>query len=173
MSFHRNTYLWALLLSVVLHAIVVYVGVHDQHRLKNPELALPRTQVVYVEMPPSLSPPLAVPPKPPKQPALSFPDVTTVAPVIEQPSAVLPVSASTERQPARMEAPPAPSAEEWALAGTYKLKNSKRYRYNWGQQVRSMMGTAIEGPDQGVVRFRVEIAPDGTLVSLTTLWATS
>ncbi len=173
MSFHRNTYLWALLLSVVLHAIVVYVGVHDQHRLKNPELALPKAQVVYVEMPPSLSPPLAVPPKPPKQPALSFPDVTTVAPVIEQPSAVLPVSASTERQPARMEAPPAPSAEEWALAGTYKLKNSKRYRYNWGQQVRSMMGTAIEGPDQGVVRFRVEIAPDGTLVSLTTLWATS
>ena len=36
-----------------------------------------------------------------------------------------------------------------------------------------MMGTAVEGPDQGVVRFRVEIAPDGTLTKLETLWATS
>jgi hypothetical protein len=72
-----------------------------------------------------------------------------------------------------MAAPPAPTAHEWALAGTYTLKNSKRYRYNWGQQVRSMMGTAIEGPDQGVVRFRVEIAPSGTLARLETLWATS
>ncbi|MCE3270934.1 MAG: hypothetical protein K0S57_1331 [Ramlibacter sp.] len=72
-----------------------------------------------------------------------------------------------------MEAPPAPTAEEWAFAGKYKLKNSKGYRYTWGQQVRSMMGTAVEGPDQGVVRFRVEIAPDGTLARLETLWTTS
>ena len=71
--------------------------------------------------------------------------------------------------PASMAAPPAPSAEEWAIASKYTLKNSKRYRYNWGQQVRSMRGTAIEGPDQGVVRFRIEIAHDGTLKSLTTL----
>jgi hypothetical protein len=35
-----------------------------------------------------------------------------------------------------------------------------------------MMGTAIEGPDQGVVRFRVEIAPDGSLARLETLWTT-
>jgi hypothetical protein len=60
------------------------------------------------------------------------------------------------RPQALMDAPPAPTAQEWAQAGTYTLKNSKRYRYTWGQQVRSMMGTAIEGPDQGVVRFRVE-----------------
>jgi hypothetical protein len=72
-----------------------------------------------------------------------------------------------------MAAPPAPTAEEWALAGQYRLKNSKRYRYTWGQQVRSMMGTAVEGPDQGMVRFRVEIAPDGTLAQLRTLWTTS
>jgi hypothetical protein len=57
---------------------------------------------------------------------------------------------------------PRPTAEEWAFASTYKLKNSKGYRYTWGQQVRSMMGTAVEGPDQGMVRFRVEIAPDGS-----------
>ena len=72
-----------------------------------------------------------------------------------------------------MAAPPAPTTHEWAQAGPYTLKNSKRYRYNWGQQVRSMMGTAIEGPDQGVVRFRVEIDPDGKLARLETLWTTS
>lgn len=78
-----------------------------------------------------------------------------------------------ERQPAFMAAPPAPTAQEWALAGKYTLKNSKRYRYTWGQQVRSMMGTAYEGADQGLVRFRVEIAPDGRLAKLETLWSTS
>ncbi len=72
-----------------------------------------------------------------------------------------------------MHAPPAPTAQEWALAANYTLKNSKRYRYTWGQQVRSMMGTAVEGPDQGVVRFRIEIAPNGTLTRLDTLWTTS
>ncbi|WP_204313935.1 hypothetical protein, partial [Raoultella planticola] len=36
-----------------------------------------------------------------------------------------------------------------------------------------MMGTAVEGPDQGMVRFRVEIAPDGSLAKLDTLWSTS
>ncbi|MDV7392333.1 hypothetical protein RZS08_13295, partial [Arthrospira platensis SPKY1] len=70
---------------------------------------------------------------------------------------------------AYMDAPPAPSAEEWAQAATYRLKNSKRYRYTWSQQVRSMMGRAYEGADQGAVRFRVEIAPNGTLAKLDTL----
>jgi TonB family protein len=72
-----------------------------------------------------------------------------------------------------MPAPPAPSAEEWALASTYTLKNSKRYRYNWGQQVRSMMGTAVEGVRHGLVRFRIEIAPDGKLARVEVLWSTS
>ena len=85
----------------------------------------------------------------------------------------LAVASTPDRQPAFMAAPPAPTAQEWALASAYKLKNSKRYRYTWGQQVRSMMGTAVEGPDQGVVRFRVEIAPDGKLAKLETLWTTS
>jgi TonB family protein len=74
---------------------------------------------------------------------------------------------------ATMPAPPAPTAEEWKLASTYTLKNSKRYRYNWGQQVRSMMGTAVEGQDQGLVRFRIEIAPDGKLAKVDVLWSTS
>jgi hypothetical protein len=70
-------------------------------------------------------------------------------------------------------APPAPSAEQWAFATKYTLKNSKAYRHTLGQQVRSMMGTATEGPDQGHVRFRFEIAPNGTLLQLVTLWQTS
>lgn len=77
------------------------------------------------------------------------------------------------KSPASMSAPPAPSSEEWAFAARYTNKNSKGYRYSWGQQVRSMMGTAVEGPDQGFVRLRVEIAPDGTLAKLDTLWTTS
>jgi len=72
-----------------------------------------------------------------------------------------------------MAAPLAPTAEEWAFAAKYTNKNSKGYRYSWGQQVRSMMGTAVEGPDQGFVRFRIEIASDGTLAKLETLWTTS
>jgi hypothetical protein len=67
-----------------------------------------------------------------------------------------------EKQLATMPAPPAPTTEEWQLASTYTLKNSKRYRYNWGQLVRSKMGTAIEGVEQGLVRFRIEIAPESS-----------
>lgn len=74
---------------------------------------------------------------------------------------------------ASMAAPSAPSAEEWKIASTYTPRNSKRYRYNWGQQVRSMMGTAVEGPGQGVVRFRIEIAPDGKIARVEELWSTS
>lgn len=77
------------------------------------------------------------------------------------------------KKPASMPAPPAPSAEEWKLASTYTLKNSKRYRHDWGQQVRSMMGTAVEGPQQGMVRFHIEIAPDGRITKIEELWATS
>jgi hypothetical protein len=35
------------------------------------------------------------------------------------------------------------------------------------------MGTSVEGPDQGFVRFRIEIAPSGTLAKLETIWTTS
>lgn len=75
--------------------------------------------------------------------------------------------------PASMEAPLPPTAEEWQLASGYTLKNSKRYRNAWGQQVRSMMGTAVEGPDQGAVRFSIEIAPDGKISRVDTIWSTS
>lgn len=35
------------------------------------------------------------------------------------------------------------------------------------------MGTAHEGREQGAVRFRIEIAPNGRLARLDTLWSTS
>ncbi len=75
--------------------------------------------------------------------------------------------------PAMMAAPPAPTAADWQLASTYTLKNSKRYRHTWGQQVRSMMGTAVEGVNQGQVRFRITINPDGSLAQIEELWSTS
>ena len=84
-----------------------------------------------------------------------------------------PPSPIQEMVPASLPAPPAPTAEEWQLASTYTPRNSKRYRHTWGQQVRSMMGTAVEGPDQGAVRFRIEIAPDGKIAKVEELWSTS
>ncbi len=84
-----------------------------------------------------------------------------------------PTRAEAPKTPASLAAPPAPSAEEWQLASTYTLKNSKRYRNAWGQQVRSQMGTAVAGPDQGQVRFRITINPDGTLAQAEELWSTS
>jgi hypothetical protein len=76
-------------------------------------------------------------------------------------------------QGAYLDAPPPPSAEDWAFAAKYSLKNSKAYRHTWGQQVRSMMGTAYEGVDQGQVRFSVEIAPNGLITRVDTIWKTS
>jgi TonB family protein len=119
----------------------------------------------------------------PPEPEKSVPDPEHPAAVTEASAKPLPniplrevepaVAPVAPRQLASMIAPAAPTAEEWAFASTYKLKNSKGYRSTWGQQVRSMMGTAVEGPDQGMVRFRIEIAPDGSLTRLETLWSTS
>ena len=94
-------------------------------------------------------------------------------PPMQQQDAAPAQATGTERAPATMTAPSAPTAEEWTFAAKYTNKNSKGYRHSWGQQVRSMMGTAVEGPDQGEVRFRIEIAPDGSLANLDTLWSTS
>jgi TonB family protein len=85
----------------------------------------------------------------------------------------VPRTVAVDRAPATRAAPAAPTAAQWAFASGYTLKNAKAYRHTWGQQIRSQMGTAVEGPDQGMVRFRVEIAPDGSLARLETLWSTS
>lgn len=159
---------WALLLSVALHALALAWLAGWTPRLAPPPA--PETVTYMVDLPPpdmEASPPPAAPqaqaPTPsskrtheaPAEPAPSAPDTSPVKPR------------------ASRDAPAPPSAEDWAMASTYTLKNGKRYRYNWGLQLRSLMGTAVEGENNGVVRFRVTIAPDGTLALPETLWATS
>lgn len=85
----------------------------------------------------------------------------------------IPAAPMPDQQVATLSAPAPPTAEEWKQASTYTLKNSKRYRYNWGQLVRSRMGAAVEGLQQGLVRLRIEIAPDGKLARAEVLWSTS
>ena len=96
-----------------------------------------------------------------------------VQPIKAEPILTETRQAISDDQRAFMTAPPAPTAQDCVFASNYTNKNSKGYRYFWGQQVRSMMGTAYEGTDEGMVRFRVEIAPNGKLTRLETLWATS
>ncbi|MEK9952378.1 MAG: energy transducer TonB [Curvibacter sp.] len=160
----------ALLLSVSLHVLALALVLGPARRADRAwEPAPPADEVLVLEVAPlpvTRPDPQPVAPAPlaPTDPGVQASPVVPAAPVATPP---------VPPQPAFMEAPPAPTAQEWALAAGYTLKNSKRYRYTWGQQVRSMMGTAIQGPDQGVVRFRVEIAPDGSLARLDTLWSTS
>lgn len=157
-----------LLLSLALHAVLVAGWQLEALKIaKNPETIeiriTPQVREEIQELP--------VPPPPkPAKPKASPPRTTPPREVTSPPEVLAAPSAKT---PASLEAPPPPSAEEWQLASTYKLKNSKRYRNNWGQLVRSMMGTAVEGPGQGMVRFRIEIAPDGTLANVKELWSTS
>jgi hypothetical protein len=100
------------------------------------------------------------PAKPKAEPTVLFlallpPEKSTPKP--DRPAA--PIKAAPAVAPA-IQAPP-----EQAVAQRQRQKNWK--------QVRSLMGTSVEGPDQGLVRFRLEIAADGTLTKLETLWTTS
>ncbi len=161
---------FALFLSVALHAVVFAFAANYLHLLDSkPDMPKAEEKIVYLELvQPQLEKPLPEPVNPPSPPTSKA--VPTVQAPQEKPIAT---ATSLARQLASMAAPAAPTAEEWAFAATYTKKNSKGYRYHWGQQVRSMMGTAVEGADQGMVRFRLEIAPDGTLAKLETLWSTS
>lgn len=159
---------FGLAVSVALHALLFAVAAGPLS-IRKPNRPVDEPTVVQLRL---LPPPEAVVPEAPIPAPAPVPPALPV-PTIAAPEVVLAPPPETPRQPATMAAPPAPTAEEWAFAGRYTLKNSKAYRYTWGQQVRSMMGTAVEGPDQGMVRFRVEIAPDGSLASLDTLWSTS
>ena len=143
--------------SVALHALVLGFATNYRFNVK-PKVPPPKP-VENVVVLTTVAPP-------PRPSHLSQPAANRARSIAEQ----KPVA---HKSLASMAAPAAPTAEDWAFASQYPLKNSKGYRYNWGQQVRSMMGTAVEGPDQGVVRFRVEIAPDGSLATLETLWTTS
>ncbi len=164
-----RSHVLAIALSLGLHAAVFALASGYRFGFRSTQKAPPDTQVVFMQIlpPPQeqgpyrkqvLSP--VAEPSPEKTPV-----ITEAADSQDKPPPA--------KEPARMAAPPAPTADEWAFAARYTNKNSKGYRYTWGQQVRTMMGTAVEGPDQGFVRFRIEIAPDGTLAKLETLWTTS
>ncbi len=155
MTRSQATLATALALSLAVHAWVLWSPVFLG--LRPFPQALPPVQVsIRVEVPPK--PP--VPPSPPRKVKHKAPAAATLL-------------ADPKAAPASLAAPPPPSAEDWQLASTYTLKNSKRYRHAWGQQVRSMMGTAVAGPDQGQVRFRITIAPDGSIAQVEELWSTS
>jgi hypothetical protein len=157
----------SVVLSVALHAVVFALA--SNHQFTKPDARKANEKIVYWEV---VSPrsvrqlPKPVIPATAKSPK-------AVPAIQAHQDEVITTAVTEERQAASIAAPPAPTAQEWAFAAKYTNKNSKGYRYHWGQQVRSMMGTAVAGKDQGVVRFRLEIAPDGTLVKLETLWTTS
>lgn len=160
-----------LTVTLALHALVFAFAFVYSSAPQDQPYPPPREQTITLLILRPLKPEKSAPePKPP----LVVADVPALPPApLPVPEVHSMVEPATSRQPASLAAPPAPTAEEWAFASSYKLKNSKGYRYTWGQQVRSMMGTAVEGPDQGMVRFRIEIAPDGGLTRLETLWSTS
>jgi len=155
---------FATLLSVAAHAMGFALIGYLLTLTGKPEAPEPENVIIPMEVE-----------SPPEQ--TNRPEVTQPDPVADSTLQLLPdntvTTPVTEPQPATQAAPSAPTAEQWAFAAGYKLKNSKGYRYTWGRQVRSMMGTAVEGPDQGEVRFQIEIAPDGTLAKVETLWSTS
>ncbi|MDP3626308.1 MAG: energy transducer TonB [Hydrogenophaga sp.] len=169
MQHNRDRPIFAVVLVVALHALALTMALRHPFSFKGkPEPVKFSEEVLFMEAvqpPPDKRPAERVQPAPAPAPA--------PAPPVRAPLDTSPPPPADKRPPATMDAPPAPTAEAWAFAARYPLKNSKGYRHNWGQQVRSMMGTAVEGPDQGSVRFRIEIAPDGRLAGLDTLWTTS
>ena len=167
----RDKNFTALLLTLALHAAVWLLasGYPFQH-VSPPQAPQSVEKIVFLEL---IPPPRQPQPEPPSEPPTTPITAPTTLPPPDTALAAPAPAPSPDRPRASMAAPPPPTAEEWAFAANYTNKNSKGYRYSWGQQVRSMMGTAVEGPDQGFVRFRIEIAPNGTLVQLQTLWTTS
>lgn len=124
MQFKKANYLLAVFFSVALHALVfVYANNFQFQPIGKPEILKPKKEVIVVEM--TVPPPVEVQP----EPALKI--ITTeskpaVTRLIQNDSVVTPLA---DRQLASLAAPPAPTTEEWTLAGKYTLKNSKRYRY--------------------------------------------
>lgn len=154
---------WSALATVCVHVAVLAAWTVAGSGFRPP----PRAPLVWLQLTEPVPPALT-------EPALKPPAEATPERAPEpQPTSPLPTPPSPPPTPARQEAPPPPTAEEWAFAAGYTQKNSKAYRHVWGQQVRSGMGAVEEGPEQGAVRFRLEIAPDGRLARLETLWTTS
>lgn len=162
----------AVVLSVALHALVLgWLTAYPHRGAQRQAAPVVEDTVLLLAWAPAAEPSTA------PEPVLQAPAPATraaAAPALQPaPAAAITPDRAPARPPAAMAAPPPPTEQEWAFAARYTLKNSKGYRHSWGQQVRSLMGTAVEGPDQGVVRFRIQIAPDGSMVRLDTVWTTS
>lgn len=155
----RRGFLLALFLSLAMHA-----GLLVPWQVNVPPISAPDLQLRLVELPVKRN--THSDPPPPARPKKAIKKTARIADST-------PLPPTPETKPATLAAPPPPTAEEWKLASSYTPRNSKRYRHAWGQQVRSMMGTAIEGPDQGQVRYRITIAPDGKIAKVEELWSTS
>lgn len=157
-------------LSVAGHAAVLLWVVNASSPARpDPDPVTRITLVLQEAMPPRAHPAPQL--APPRAPALNAtpipPDATRAAPVVThapQPSVT---------PPAELAAPAAPTLEAWQLAARYTRKNSKRYRHSWAQLVRSRMGTAVAGPEQGLVRLRVTVAPGGRIGAVEEVWSTS
>lgn len=167
----KNRLLLAVLGSLALHSLLLALADNYQARFsRKPYVTKTERKAIVLDVVPRR--PEEAPPAPTHrtQPSPVDPATVIAARAGQTDRVTTPIA---PHPPATQSAPPAPTAQEWAFAGKYTLKNSKGYRYMWGKQVRSMMGTAVEGPHAGEVRFRLEIAPDGTLSKLETLWTTS
>jgi len=171
MQLNKHTHLLAVIFSLTLHALVFMLASNKQFGfINNPAKPKAEATVIFLAL---LPPPPEKSALEPGHPAPTIKAAPAIAPAIQRPQEEPVAPPAAQRQLASLAAPPAPTAQEWEFAAKYTLKNSKGYRHTWAQQVRSQMGTAVEGPDQGLVRFRLEIAPDGTLTKLETLWTTS
>jgi hypothetical protein len=101
----------AVYLSIALHVVLAVVGLNYQGI--NPIKPKPLEEIVQIKLEPEK-----------KKEKEKKPE--------EEQALVLSTQreAPEEKKLAYMDAPPAPSAEEWQKASTYTLKNSKRYRHN-------------------------------------------
>lgn len=172
MQFNKDKLVLAVLFSLAVHfAILALVGDLSFRFTSKPEVVKPRERPLLMQVAPPPPPEKPIP-KPVRPPAAPEPVPVAAVPLAVPQNSPAAIN-TVEKQPATKMAPPAPTAQEWAFAAKYTNRNSKAYRYNWGKQVRSMMGTVVEGPDQGMVRFHIEIGPDGKLAKLETVWSTS
>lgn len=169
MYYPRNNKASAIFFSLVLHAAAFALANTFQFDFRPTTIEKSKAEIMLVKVIPTPEQNLEKFEKP-LAPADQLPMHTDA---IALASPISATEAIPTKKLASMAAPPPPTAEEWTFAANYTNKNSKGYRYSWGQQVRSMMGTAVEGSDQGVVRFRIEISPNGKLAKLETLWTTS
>ena len=130
MKLIKGNRFFAILASVMLHVAVLSLLANRQIIFNvKPDTPKLKEEVIFLEV---------VPQHPQKSLSQDTDQVratnsaSPVAPVIQVALDNAPTHPVTDREPASLAAPPAPTAQEWAFAAKYTLKNSKGYRYTWG-----------------------------------------